>query len=187
MRDVLSRSTDKAEFRDLACRLIASMNEGNGRTGLTHIQKSAFFLQELLGEDLDLGYVMYTYGPYCFEFTDAITWCDVYGEVTIEHERKYGRKFQTTDYGKERIKPNAALDKKVAWVTENISTRNVAYLERVATALYMKKRNSGLPDHEVAELIRKQKPHISMPVADAAIREVERLRQDAISHDLIPA
>src|SRR6059036_3096299 len=41
--------------------------------GETHLQKSVYFLQELLGVPLGFDFILYKHGPYAFDLSDEIT------------------------------------------------------------------------------------------------------------------
>src|SRR5688572_16587475 len=57
----------------LLLELIAQLRERGSWCGETHIQKSTFFLQELLSVPLDFNFIFYSYGPYSFDLNDEIT------------------------------------------------------------------------------------------------------------------
>ena len=54
-------------------RLVAQMRESGSWGGETHIQKSAFFLQHLLGVKLGYRFVLHLHGPYSFGLRDDLT------------------------------------------------------------------------------------------------------------------
>jgi uncharacterized protein YwgA len=56
--------------------LLSLMNEMRAKgswCGETHIQKSVYFLQELLEVPMNLEFILYKHGPYSFDLADAVT------------------------------------------------------------------------------------------------------------------
>src|ERR1700679_4231265 len=53
--------------------LLAALKQRGSWCGETHLQKSVYFLQELLGVDLGFPFVLYRHGPYSFEISDDLT------------------------------------------------------------------------------------------------------------------
>ena len=53
--------------------LIQQLRDNGSWCGETHIQKSAYFLQELLGVPLELNVIFYKHGPYSFDLGDEVT------------------------------------------------------------------------------------------------------------------
>jgi uncharacterized protein YwgA len=53
--------------------LIKEMKDKGSWCGETHIQKAAYFLQELLGVPMGFEFILYKHGPYSFDLSDEVT------------------------------------------------------------------------------------------------------------------
>src|ERR1700676_2619421 len=58
--------------------------------GETHIQKSTYFLQEMMGVPLELNYIFYKHGPFSFELNDRLTALRGNGLVDLRSHEPYG-------------------------------------------------------------------------------------------------
>jgi len=63
---------DAFERKGVLLDLIDRLNRGGSWCGETHIQKSVYFLQELLGVPLDFNTIFYKHGPYSFDLADEL-------------------------------------------------------------------------------------------------------------------
>jgi hypothetical protein len=69
--------------------------------------------------------------------------------------------------------------KPVEFVAQRLGSKGVAELERVATALYVRKEMGTASASVRANRITELKQHISRPEAKAAVREVDKMFDDA--------
>jgi hypothetical protein len=74
----------------------------------------------------------------------------------------------------------AALNPKIEQVARHFGGKNVADLERVATAIYITLKQPRDSFEMRAVELNRLKPHISLPVALASIREADQLLQGAL-------
>lgn len=70
---------------------------------------------------------------------------------------------------------------KVRFVAERLGDKNVAELERLATALYVVLQKPDATPEERAGEIHRLKPHVSLSEGRAALQSMERMRGDAAS------
>jgi len=63
---------ERFERESLLALLVEALNQRGSWSGSTHIQKSAFFLQDLGETPLDYDFVIYRYGPFSFELRDDL-------------------------------------------------------------------------------------------------------------------
>ena len=96
----------------------------------------------------------------------------------------YGASFNLGKWGENAIAAfrdgeQKRLDDAIAFVAERISRRNTRALERISTAFFLKKKYPKKSASEIAELINRLKPHISVKASLVAIDEVERLKAAA--------
>ena len=56
----------------LLAELIEKLQENGSWCGETHVQKCAYFLEDLLGVPVGCEFVLYKHGPYSFDLHDAL-------------------------------------------------------------------------------------------------------------------
>jgi uncharacterized protein YwgA len=145
--------------------------------GETHIQKATFVLQEAVGVPLEYDFVLYKHGPFSFDLRDELQSFQGDGLIELRPQNyPYGPRLHPTSQGvslRERFpKTLARYSQQVAQVVEFVRDRNVASLERLATALLLINQDPRVPNGEVVERLRKVKPHVSEDAASVAVDEV---------------
>jgi len=150
--------------------------------GETHIQKSTYFLQELLGVPLDFNFIFYSYGPYSFDLNDELTAlrCDLL--LTVKPRDPYGATLLPSESASRFLEryPHTRQEHAAAvhFVAERLGSKNVADLEKLATALFVQLRDPPIsPEKQTAE-IHRLKPHVSLEQARAALAKVNRIREE---------
>src|SRR5258707_96416 len=79
--------------------LIREMREKGSWTGETHIQKGAFLLQELMGVNLGLDFVLYRHGPFSFDLRDELSSMQADELLALVLRREgYGPSFIPTNF-----------------------------------------------------------------------------------------
>ncbi|MBN1803969.1 MAG: hypothetical protein JW837_01840 [Sedimentisphaerales bacterium] len=135
----------------------------------THVQKTIYFLQELLNVPLGFEYILYKHGPFSFDLSDELMAMRADEIIRLKSRPPYGPSIISGSNG-DRIKklfPKTLCKYKeeIEFVAEEIGDYGVSELERLATALYVT-LNDTTPDHdeieERASRINKLKPHISL-------------------------
>lgn len=164
--------------------LIKALKAKDSWCAETNVQKACFFLQELTDVPLGLDFILYKYGPYSFDLTDELTAmrADSLLTLTVRNPR-YGPCYvpgELADSLLERFpKTIGAYTKEIEFVAQRLGSKGVADLERVATALFVRKEAGDAGVTEKARQITQLKPHISMPDAQAAIQEVDKMFAEA--------
>jgi len=152
--------------------------------GHMYLQKTVFFLQELLHVDLGLEYVLYKGGLYSFDLEAALMWC----QATHLLEKEYSR-----EHSEHRLKPTATSQghrsrfprllqkpsKAMAFVVEKLGAKNVVELEKLATALGVTRElGKGATATQRVKRIRDFKPHISLIEAKGAVDEFDQIASE---------
>jgi hypothetical protein len=152
--------------------------------GETHVQKTAYFLQGLHIVPLDFEFVLYKHGPYSFDLSDALT--EMRAEDLLKLEPKeypYGPSFAPGRGGEQIIqrfpRTVSKYEPQVTFVAEKLGDKNVAELERLATALYVTKREGLRGVEPRAKRINELKPHIPAESAQDSVIAVDRLIEEA--------
>lgn len=170
MNDIKSRS--------ILINLIRSLKDNDSWCGETHIQKAMYLLKEVAKVETNFDFILYKHGPFSFDLRDELTSMRADGILSIQSNFPYGHSFNISDIGELFIEKMPRLDedelKKIKFIAQTVGSRNVASLERLATALYV---TSDKPVENRAETINKIKPHISISEAEEAIGEIDRLLQ----------
>lgn len=160
--------------------LIREMGQRGSWCGETHIQKAVFLLQELVGVDLSLDFVLYRHGPFSFDLRDELSSMEADELLSVVvRQPGYGPAYVPTDFSftfLERF-PNTVsrYHDRVTFVAEEIGDKGVADLERLSTAFYVASREGIMDPDERANRVVDLKPHVTLPDARAASAEVYRL------------
>ncbi len=169
----------------LLTRLMDKMEENGSWCGETHIQKAVYVAQEVF--DLPTGYkfVLYKHGPFSFDLRDELTALRADKVVELEPRWHYGPGIITIQgaNGIQKLYPKT-LERyadKIEFVAKVIGAKDVAELEKLATALYVRKKDGGakLSDEEAGREITKLKPHISNLEAISAVNEIDNVMTEA--------
>ena len=172
----------------VVCLLVKDMRDKGSWAGETHVQKSTLFLQEMLGVQMGYRFALHLHGPYSFDLSEELAHMQAIRVLRTEPRPGYGASFNLGKWGKNAIaafkdgeqeREQKRLDDAIAFVAERISRRNTRALERISTAFFLKKKYPKKTDSEIAELINRLKPHISVKASLDAIDEVKRLKADA--------
>lgn len=176
----------------LIAALVDDLRTAGGWAGETHLQKTVYFLQELLEVPMGFSFQLYKYGPFSFELSEQLGDMRGLGQLRLEPQRPpYGPKFAIaegasqleTRFPKTRSTYRPQLD----FVVEQLSDAGVGKLERLATALLVE---SELPEadlEERVEALRAYKPHINAGQAREAFAAVDAMRHQAANLGVISA
>lgn len=164
----------------LLLELIDQLQKYGSRCGETHIQKSVYFLQELLGLPLDFNYIYYGYGPYSFDLQDALTALSCDHLIRVQPRYPYGASLLPAEgaraflnrFPKIRGLHHAAI-RFVAW---KLGAKRVIELERLATALYVRLKSPNASAEKQAEDILRLNPNVSTEQALALLASVNEMR-----------
>lgn len=176
----LSHSLRYAIILDLAKKLRAR----GSWCGETHIQKAAFILQQISKSKLGYKFVLYKHGPYSFDLSDEITAMKASEIVEFVFPQKgYGPSVRLTRFGEKLYDVNREEIDKYARISDFVAnwfgSRDVRYLERVATAYFITCKHVREPVSSRAKRLVTLKPHIDLPAAEEAVRIVDEKRQEA--------
>ncbi len=162
--------------------LIRLLRENGSWCGETHIQKAAYFLQELLGVPLDLNVIFYKHGPYSFDLADEITALRGDLLLSVQSREPYGPSLWPTENAQKLLDrfPTtlAAYDSALRFVAERLGGKNVASLERLATALYVLRQMPSPARETLAREIHRLKPHVPYEDALAALQAVQGMQAE---------
>ena len=174
---------DRLRNAALLTRLIEGLCSKGEWCGETHVQKTTFFVQELLGVPLEFQFILYKHGPFSFGLRDELTALRADGLLELE-PRTYGAQLVPTKQC-EHIqglypKTMAKYEGSIAFVVERLGGKRVVELERLGTAFYVGQRLTERESIDSrAKKVTELKPHIAIDRARDAVREVDRITSAA--------
>ena len=162
--------------------LIEELREKDSWCGETHVQKSTYFLQELLEVPLGFKFILYKHGPYSFDLSDELVAMRADMIVQLKSQQPYGPSIVPgpTSEQLKLLFPNTLkkYKSKVYFVASQLADYGVAALERIATAFFIANEND-MSSEEMAAKINKIKPHISTEEALDALETESKLKAKA--------
>lgn len=167
----------KTQRAAIITRLADELRGRGSWCGETHLQKATYFLQEATGLDLGLDFVLYKHGPFSFDFRSELVSYRADGLLRqASQPYPYGPRLLVTEraHAAQERYPKTLEDvgHSITAVADFVDGRDVASLERVATALYFIGQGSDEGDEKLAERIVEAKPHVSFEEALKAVTEV---------------
>ena len=158
--------------------MVKALHDIGSWCGETHIQKSIYLLQSAGEVDLGYDFVLYKHGPYSFDLATDIA--SLRSSNIVEFVvpiQGYGPSVRLTALGARLFEAWGSFVRpilhKINFIAEWFGTHDVRYLERIATAHYVKAQHPSDEVYSLASELRRLKPHISEPDAIAAVRNVD--------------
>lgn len=162
-------------------KLTAQLREEGSWCGETHVQKVIFVAQELLGVPLGFEFILYKHGPFSFDLHDELS--SLCADNLLRYQAQsppYGPKIETLPQAmklQERFpKTLGRYAAQIDFVCERFADKGVGELERLATALWVTKREKT--DGSIGQRAKKLnalKPHVSIEKAKAAIAKMDEV------------
>jgi hypothetical protein len=177
------------EQSGLVLALADALRKRGSWAGETHVQKAGYLLQHLLRVPLGFKYILYKHGPFSFDLRGAIS--EMEADRLIRWEPKpypYGPSLQpgpNAGYVFAASKWLIAFRRQIEFTADKLAGKNVAALERLATALYVSMEVG--PAATRAQRIHALKPHVSLQQAEAAVTEIDGIRREAEQRCLVVA
>ncbi len=165
--------------------LIEALRKEGSWCGETHIQKAAYFLQELLDTPLGFRFMLYKHGPYSFDLSDALVQMQADFMIKPISKSPFGASIVLGETGgllKKKFPKTIALYRpNVDFVAKALADKNVGKLERVATAMFVSKESNAETKSKKrrAGRINELKPHVSIDQAIAAVKEFDQIQDNA--------
>lgn len=164
--------------------LLDELKKQGSWCGETHIQKAMYFLQELTGIPTGFTFILYKHGPFSFDFRDELTAMRADGLLELcPQPYPYGPSLCVTEIG-DNLKAHfpktlGRYKNKIAFIAQQLGDKGVAELERLATALYVSRRNETDDIKTLADKMQAFKPHISTEQAREAVVDVKKMLEAA--------
>ena len=154
--------------------------------GETHVQKAGYFLNEMLHVPTDLTFILYKHGPFSFDLRELLTDMEANGFIRWVPSPPYGpsiaegplSQILRTKFSDLSVR----FEKHISFVASQLGSRNVASLERLATALYVD--SEGYRGSARVGRIVALKPHVDVSLAERAVEDFDTIRGLAIAQGL---
>lgn len=163
--------------------LLDALRSRGSWAGETHLQKSTYFLQELLGVPLGFQFILYKHGPFSFDLRQDLG--GMFADSIVAWEVQpypYGPSLKPGPLSAllRRQFPDASrrYARQIEFVAEKLASKRVVELERLATALYVTLKADVEPGDRPAKIC-KLKPHIALPDAIQAVADLDAILQES--------
>lgn len=159
--------------------MIENLRAHGGRTGKVHVIKG-LALGSLSGLiDLPFEFFLYKHGPYSTDIVQSIEEMASYDAISVQPAFDgWGvilKPSENAVFIKRRVALSEREQRGIERVCQFLLGKNATELERLATALWIRKRMHIDNQDDVAVELNKLKPHISITDAREADREVMTL------------
>lgn len=156
--------------------VIRELRKAGSWTGETHIQKTSYVAQVCRGVPLEAEFVLYKHGPYSFDLNKSLSHMRFRSVAAISPNPGYGPSFELnedlwTAIDKALGKFFRSYEKTVQEVCGLLAKKNVAELERLATAVFVATNFAEISPIDMTNKLVELKPHISREEAAAAFAE----------------
>jgi hypothetical protein len=175
---------NRFERATLLVALTESLRANSSWAGETHLQKATYILERVLEVPVGFEFILYKHGPFSFELRNEIGSLRAEGffEWEVKSER-YGPSLKPGPMSgllKQQFSSTVSVfNPQVDFVAAHLGNRNVASLERLATAIYVT-LDERAPINTRAKRINELKAHVSLPEAESAVVEADQLIRDAL-------
>lgn len=171
----------------LVLQLAVSLKDNGSWAGETHVQKAGYFLSELLRVPLGVDFILYKHGPFSFGLRELLTNMEAMGFIRWKSMPPYGPSIVEGELGGVLLAEFPALvdeyQSQIQFVAQQLGSRNVANLERVATALYVTKE--GYEGSSRVGRLVSLKPHVDVMLAEKAVQEFDEIAARATDLQLV--
>jgi hypothetical protein len=173
------------ERASLILKLGTCLRQNGSWMGETHLQKGCYFLQTLLEVPTEFHFILYKHGPFSFDLREFLTYMESANFIQWEPQPPYGPSLKEGDFAKQLTDHFGSVAdqyrSQIDFIARRLGTKNVAELERIATALYVT-REEGIAGETRAQRIKELKPHIDPIHIQSALQELDAMIQEAGSH-----
>jgi uncharacterized protein YwgA len=172
---------DRLQRASVLTELMTRLREYGSWCGETHVQKSVYFLQEVLGVESGFEYILYKHGPYSFDLAAELTSLRADFLLELEHRSTgYGPSLVPTQTSRDLRsrfpKTLAKYSPQIDFVAKAFGSKGVADLEKLATALYVTREAGSQADVQArAKRLSELKPHVSLSESITAVEQLDIL------------
>jgi hypothetical protein len=171
--------------------LDAKLAERDSWCGETHLQKSVYFAQELLGVPTGFDYILYKFGPFSRELRGELGTMQADGFLhLVVQPAPYGPTLRVTDAARRQLiarwpKTLKRHGARLNFIADKLGGLGVGALERLATALWVWRESPEDDETALAQRMHDLKPHVSVESAREALRQVQAMETEASNAGLV--
>lgn len=137
---------------------------------------------------MNFSFILYKHGPFSFDLRDVLSAMEAERLITWEPQPyPYGPTMVSGPFSSHvtsKAKMPHDFADQISFVADNLASKKVGDLEKLATALYVTLDRSIASERRAEELTYR-KPHITLPAAQLAIQEVDEIINMALSRGMI--
>jgi hypothetical protein len=165
--------------------MMRELKNCGSRCGEAHLQKAAYFLQELLRVPMGLEFVRYKSGPFSFGFRDELAAMQALGLARyVFQDSPYAPSIAPTEQGdKLRSRfPNtlSRYSGPLRFVAGILGGKGFTELKRVATALYVSREPGGTATGEGrAQRVHALEPQVTLDEARSMVEALDAIEAQA--------
>jgi len=160
--------------------VVKTLRDRHSWSGETHIQKSAYIAKQIKHVPFESEFVLYKHGPYSFDMNKSLSHMRGRGLLTMTPNPGFGSTYDINEplwaaLNKAANNVFAQFEERIVFVCGILANKNVAALERIATAIFLKAEHPDKDTEFLASELISIKPHISLENARQAFIEAEQL------------
>jgi uncharacterized protein YwgA len=151
-------------------------------TGETHIQKASYIAKVVREVPFESDFVLYKHGPFSFDLSKSISHMVGRSFLYLEVNPGYGPSYRLSEQLWKALDNSLqqyykTYESSILSICTILAKKNVAELERIATAVYVSSNHPLFDSEENASMIMRLKPHITRELALEAVCEARTLAQ----------
>lgn len=180
---------DKYQKMALLLRLMELLREKGSWCGATHIQKSAYFAQDLTKVPFGYDFIIYKYGPFSSSLRDELSGMLALLVAKLEvHDMFFSPKYRIGRRGPKVMETFEECieqyENRLKFVSDRIGQMKIKELEQVGTALFVTREMENEASVRVrCDRLRHRKPHIAEGDAVTAIERIDQWIEEAHEFD----
>jgi uncharacterized protein YwgA len=151
--------------------------------GETHVQKAAYVAKAVFGVPLSAEFVLYKHGPFSFDLNGLLSSMRADKVISLVPQGHYGPSITiepAMDFVFRRFaEPLSGSIDKIERVAKFFGSKNVADLERFATAIFVTLKHSTESVEVRAAELNRLKSHIPLPLALQAVEEADQFLKES--------
>lgn len=180
---------NRYERMALLLRLMELLREKGSWCGATHVQKSAYFAQDLTKVPFEYDFFIYKYGPFSSSLRDELSGMLALLVAELEaHDMFLSPKYRIGRRGRKLMETFgeciAKYENQLEFVSNRIGNMKIEELEQVGTALFVTREMGSEALKSVrCDRLQRRKPHIERHDAEMAIEKTDRWIEEAREFD----
>ena len=146
-----------------------SLKEEGSWCGETHIQKTLYMCQEIVGTSSKFKFILYKHGPYSFELSECLQGLIADDLIQMQTRPPYGPSLAVSEEARllaADVNQERRLSDSIRFMSKKLGRKGVAELEKLATATYVNRKfGLDLSLEERARILTSLKSHVPVETA----------------------